>query len=165
MRLPSTLLLSTLLLLTPVVSNADEYGTQVSGWAYLTVALMVVDVGAGVANLFNMGNGAPSKATANFSIGTGLVSYGLVGLVLLNEDDPELRKGFSLMMGAAGTAALVTGILAGRQTGRQAARPGGRQTGGVGESPPEVSNLRVLPAVFGDGGRGKSFGLQLDYRF
>ena len=161
MRSASILLLSALLLLTPAVSNADDYGNEVSGWAYLTVALMVVDVGAGVANVFNMANGTPSKPTANFSIGTGLVSYGLVGLVLLNEDDPELRNGFSLMMGAAGTAALVTGILAGRQTGRQAVRPGDR----VGESPENVSNFRVLPAVFGDGGRGKSFGLQLDYRF
>ena len=141
MRSASILLLSALLLVTPVVSNADEYGTQVSGWAYLTVALMVVDVGAGVANVFNMANGNPSKATANFSIGTGLVSYGLVGLVLLNEDDPELRNGFSLMMGAAGTAALVTGILA----RRQAVGPGGREA----DSPPEVSNLRVYPAVFG----------------
>jgi hypothetical protein len=153
MRSASILLLSALLLLTPVVSNADEYGTPVSGWAYLTVALMVVDVGAAGANLFNMGNGTPSKPTANFSIGTGLVSYGLVGLVLLNEDDPELRNGFSLMMGAAGTAALVTGILA------------RRHAGSADESPEKVSNFRVLPAVIPDGNRGKSFGFQLDYRF
>lgn len=153
MRSASILLLSALLLLTPVLSNADDYGSEVSGWAYLTVALMVVDVGAAGANLFNMGNGTPSKPTANFSIGTGLVSYGLVGLVLLNEDDPELRNGFSLMMGAAGTAALVTGILA------------RRQAGSVGESPGGVSNFRVLPAVISDGNRGKSFGLQLDFRF
>jgi len=157
MRLTSILLLSAVLFLTPVVSSADEVGTPVSGWAYLTVALMVVDVGGAVANLFNMANGTPSRPTANFSIGTGLVSYGLVGLVLLNEDDPELRNGFSLMMGAAGTAALVTGILA----RRQAARPGGRE----GESPENVSNFRVLPAVISDGNRGKSFGFQLDYRF
>ena len=157
MRSASILLLSALLLSSPVVSNADEYGTQVSGWAYLTVALMVVDVGAGVANLFNMANGTPSKPTANLSIGTGLVSYGLVGLVLLNEDDPELRNGFSLMMGAAGTAALVTGILA----RRQAVGPDGREA----DSPPEVSNLRVFPTVFADRGRKKSFGLQFDYRF
>ena len=108
-----------------------------------------------------MANGNPSKVTANFSITAGLVSYGLVGLVLLSEDDPELRNGFSLMMGAAGTAALVTGILARRQAGRQS----GSQPGGSGESSPEVSNLRIFPAVFTDGGPRKSFGLQLDYRF
>ena len=157
MRSAPILLLSTLLLFTPVVSNADETATTVSGWALLTVALMVVDVGAAGANLFNMANGTPSRPTANFSIGAGLVSYGLVGLVLLNEDDPELRNGFSLMMGAAGTAALVTGILA----RRQAVGPDGREA----DSPPEVSNLRVFPAVFTDGSRKKSFGLQLDYRF
>ena len=154
MRLLFVLLLSAVLLLTPVVSNAEDLaGNTVSGWAYLSVALMVVDAGAALANLFNMKNGNPGKSTANFSIGAGLVSYGLVGLVLLNEDDPELRNGFSLMMGAAGTAALVTGILARRQAGR------------AGDSTPEVSNLRILPAVVPDGNRGKSFGLQLDYRF
>ena len=86
-------------------------------------------------------------------IGVGVASLGLTAITYTMTDDNDLRDNFAIFMGTAGTAALVTGMLAVRQAGK------------IAEEPSQFSRLHVSPAVMSDGDRGKAYGLQLKLDF
>ena len=148
------LTVSSLLLAAPQVSRADEYHLSgASAFGLLSVGLMIVDAGAAVANGFALAHGTASKPTSYFSIAAGVVSYGMVAVVYAAEDDTELANQFAVMMGSAGTAALVTGAFALRQANRR------------DDSQDLLSRVRAYPTVVSDGGGHSGPGIQLKFSF
>lgn len=153
MRPLLVLVLSAGLLSAPDISNADEsQQTGVTVVAYLAVGLMIVDAGVSVANGFALANGTANKPNSYFSIGAGIVSYGMVAAAYATSDADDVHD-FAAVMGTAGTAALVTGIFA------------LRQAGGRSDSPNAMSRLRAYPALVSDGGGRSAFGIQLKFDF
>jgi hypothetical protein len=150
MRLLLVLLLSTSLLAAPVISNADEY--ELAPVAYFSVGLMIVDAGVSVANGFALANGTANKPNSYFSIGAGIVSYGLVAAAYATSDADNVHD-FAVVMGTAGTAALVTGIF------------GLRQANSRDDSSGALSRIRAYPTVVSDGGGHSGPGIQLKINF
>jgi len=154
MRSLLLLVLSALILITPLKTNAQsDVGYSVHPAAYLAAGLLVVDAGVSIANGLAVSMGTAQKANGYLGIGVGVASLGLAAVTFAMEDDDDLRNNFAIFMGAAGTAALVTGMLAVRQAGK------------IAEEPTQFSRLHVSPAVLSDGNRGKAFGLQLKFDF
>ena len=148
------LVLSALILITPLKTKAQsDVGYSVHPAAYVAAGLFVVDAGVSFANGLAVSMGTASKANGYFGIGVGAASLGFAAVTYAMEDDENLRDNFALFMGTAGTAALVTGMLAVRQAGQ------------INEAPKELSRLHVSPAVMSDGDRGKAYGLQLKIDF
>ena len=142
------------LLACPKVSSADEYNLAgASTVGMLSVGLMVVDAGAAVSNAFALYNGTANKPNSYFSIGAGVVSYGLVAAAYAGTDDTELANQFAVVMGTAGTAALISGLL------------GLRQVSGREDSTGAMSKIRAYPTVVSDGGGHSGPGFQLKFRF
>jgi hypothetical protein len=148
------LTISALIVCTPLISNAQSdvsYSIHPAG--LVAAGLFVVDAGVSVANGLALSRGTASKPNGYFGIGAGVASLGLTALAYANTDDAELRDNFTLFMGTAGAAALLTGVLAVRQAGQAA------------EEPSELSRLHLSPAVMSDGNRGKAYGLQIKFDF
>jgi hypothetical protein len=153
MRTLLLLALTALVVLSPVATNAQS-GLENAGHpaAYAAAGLLVVDAGVSLANGFAVSRGVANKSNGYFGIGVGVASLGLTAVTYAMTDDKELRDNFTMFMGTAGAAALVTGVLAVRQAGRPA------------EAPSEFSRLHLSPAVMSDGER-KAYGLQIKFDF
>jgi len=155
MRSLLLLVLSSLILITPLITNAqsDDVGYSIHPAGYLAAGLLVVDAGVTIANGLAVSMGTAQKTNGYFGIGVGVASLGITAFTYAMTDDNELRDNFAIFMGTAGTAALVTGMLAVRQAGK------------IAEEPSQFSRLHVSPAVMSDGDRGKAYGLQLKLDF
>jgi hypothetical protein len=155
MRSLPLLVLSALILITPLTTNAqsDDVAYSIHPAGYLAVGLLVVDAGVSVANGLAVSMGTAQKRNGYFGIGVGVASLGLTAITYTMTDDNDLRNNFALFMGTAGAAALVTGVLAVRQAGK------------IAEEPSQFSKLHLSPAVMSDGDRGKAYGLQLKFDF
>jgi len=154
MRLLLLLAVSALILTTPLITNAQsDVGYSIHPVGYLALGLLVVDAGVSFANGLAVSMGTAQKPNGYFGIGVGAASLGIAGAAFAYSDDDDVRDEFVITMGVAGTAALVTGIMAVRQAGQ------------IAEEPEGLSRLRVSPAIISDGNRGKAFGLQLKFDF
>ena len=154
MRSLLLLVLSALILTTPLKTNAQsDVGYSIHPAGYAALGLMAVGAGVSVANGLAVSMGTANKRNGYFGIGLGVASLGFTAVAYAMSDDDDLRTDFAVFMGTAGTAALVTGMLAVRQAGR------------IAERPEELSRLHVSPVVISDGNRGKAFGLQLKLNF
>jgi hypothetical protein len=154
MRWLLLLLSPALILITPLEAAAEsDVSYSVHPTAYLAVGLMIVDVGVSLANGLAVARGTANKPNGYFGVGLGVASLGFAGVAYALSDDDDLRDQFAIIMGSAGTAALVTGVLAVRQAGRNT------------EAPEGPSNVRVSPAILSDGGGGKAYGLLLKLDF
>ena len=155
MRSLLLLALSAFILITPLTATAqsDDVGYSIHPAGYLAAGLLVVDAGVIVANGLAVSAGTAQKANGYFGIGVGVASLGLTAVTYAMTDDKDLRDNFAIFMGTAGTAALVTGMLAVRQAGK------------IAEEPTQFSKLHLSPAVMSDGNRGKAYGLQLKLDF
>ena len=154
MRLLLLLVLSALILTTPLKTNAQsDVGHSIHPAGYVAMGLLVVDAGVSLANGLAVSMGTANKPNGYVGIGLGVASIGFAGATYALSDDDDLGDGFAIFMGTAGTVALVTGMLAVRQAGR------------IAEEPEGFSRLHVSPAIISDGNRGKAFGLQLKFDF
>lgn len=93
-------------------SRAEETSyASYSPMVYVVTGLLIVDVGASISNGFSLSRGQPNRINGYFGLVTGVISLGLVAVTFAMEDDEDLRNGFALTMGTAGTASLVLGAM------------------------------------------------------
>jgi hypothetical protein len=155
MRPLALLVLIACLLFAPETVKADEYQLAgASAFGLVALGLFVVDVGVSVANGFAMSNGTSNKPNGYFSIGAAVASYGMVAAVYAwSDDDDSQQDQFALIMGTAGTAALVTGIMVIRRAG---ARSGDSES---------LSGVHMSPTVIKTGGGGPAAGVRFTVDF
>lgn len=129
LRVKVLLLLCILLVLINSESRAEETSyASYSPMVYVVTGLLIVDVGASISNGFSLSRGKPNRINGYFGLVTGAVSLGLVAVTFAMEDDEDLRNGFALTMGTAGTASLVLGamnILRSRQSNTEISKSPG----------------------------------------
>ncbi len=112
LRIKALLILSILMVSIYSEPRAEETSyASYSPAVYAIAGLFIVDVGVSLSNGFSLMNDNPNKINGYFGVVTGVISLGLVAVNFAVEDNADLRNGFALTMGTAGTASLVLGIL------------------------------------------------------
>ena len=109
---------------------------------------LLVDTGVTIANLLMLGSDTANPRNGWIGVGAGAVSYGLIGVAYAVGDDVDAEV--PVIMGTAGTAALVTGILVLR-TG------GGHEDAG--------SRLSIAPCLVRGEGESLEPGIAVGLRF
>ena len=89
--------------------RADE--GDYSAAHYVAAGLLLVDVGASVANGFSLTTGRPNRLNGYFGVVVGVASLGAVALDYALTEDKELRDSFALVCGTAGTVSIVLGVM------------------------------------------------------
>jgi hypothetical membrane protein len=154
LRMRVLLLLGISLTVVNSESLADETSyASYSPAVYVVAGLLVVDVGVSLSNGFSLSRGDPNRLNGYFGLVTGTASLGLVAANLAMEDDEDLRNGFALMMGTAGTASLVLGVLNIKQ-----ARLASAETA-------EISKITVFPSLSAEKGQGYRIGVDVNITF
>ncbi len=142
------ILLLVVITLIPLTVSADETGgTPVGIVAWLGAGAIVVNGSVAVANGISLTTGMSSRKNGKFGLILGSTTMAVSVLGLVVADDTESRA-FPLVLGAAGLASAVTGMLSLKFAG-----PGGEQ---VSVSP--------MFNPFGSKDEAKA-GLQLKIRF
>ncbi len=154
LRMRVLVLLGILLMVVNSESLADETSyASYSPAVYVVAGLFVADIGVSLSNGFSLSRGEPNRLNGYFGVVTGIASLGLVAANFAMEDDEDLRNGFALMMGTAGTASLVLGVLNIKQ-----ARLAGAETA-------EVSKITVYPSLSAKRDLGYRIGVNVDITF
>ena len=139
-------LASVLLAAAGSAAKADDEATA-GALTYFAAGMLMVDAGASVANGWALAAGRPNRLNGYFGVVVGVISLGMVGADLVLTDDPELRDEFAIVMGAAGTASLVLGIL------------NVRRSSPTSDSTNPQSGLLILPALVRTEAQGAGIGL------
>jgi hypothetical protein len=143
-----TILLLVIIALIPFAVAADEYsGTPVGAAAWLGAGAIVINGSVAVANGLSLASGMSSRKNGMFGLVLGSTTMAVSALGLVVADDSESRA-FPLVLGAAGLASAVTGMLSLKFAG-----PGGEQV-----------SLTPLVNPFGSEDSAKA-GFQLKIRF
>lgn len=152
---PTLLLIcATCLISSPRMARADEYHLAgASAGGLFALGLVVVDAGVTLANGFALANGSANRPNAYFGIGAAAVSYGLVAAAYAWSEEDTQRDQFAAIMGTAGTAALVTGLLALRDADRG------------DDASLSLAGAHISPTVISTGGDGPAVGLRLKIDF
>ena len=102
------ILVAHMLLVCPV-AEADE--ASYSPATYAVASLLIIDVGAAVANGIALSVGRPNRRNGYFGVVAGVASLGLVAVSYATTENDDLRNEFALVMGSAGLASLALGVL------------------------------------------------------
>lgn len=146
--LARTIFLLVVISLIPLGVSADEYnGAPASALAWLGAGALVVNGSVAVANGISLTAGTSSRKNGMFGLVLGSTTMAVSALGLVVADDSESRA-FPLVLGAAGLASAVTGLLSLKFAG-----PGGEQV-----------TLTPLVNPFGSEDSAKA-GFQLKIRF
>jgi len=132
-------------------ARADEFGYD-HPLIWVVFGTLLVDTGVTIANSITLSSGTANPRNGWVGVGAGIVSYGLIGVAYAVGDD--VGSEFPIVMGTAGTAALVTGFLVLRSAG-----------GEGGHAPSTGSRVTIHPClVRGDEGR-LGPGIAMNLRF
>jgi len=94
-----------------VSSDAGADEANYSAAHYLAGGVLLLDVGASIANGAALAAGKSNRLNGYFGVVTGVVSFGFVALDYALTDDKELRDSFALVCGTAGTVSIVLGAM------------------------------------------------------
>ncbi len=114
-------------------SDARADGVNYSAAYFFAGGLLLVDVGASVANGIALATGRPNRLNGYFGVVAGAVSLGLVAITYATTGDKDLRDDFALVFGTAGAASLIIGAVAVRRS-----PPAGERAAGI-------SKVRIFP--------------------
>lgn len=142
-----------LIFLTSESLAEESYHMTSSPLIYAIAGLLIVDVGVSLSNGFSLINDSPNRANGYFGIVTGAISLGLVTANLLAEDDDDLRNGFALIMGTAGSASLILGVI---NVKKSSTTP---------KIPIDDSRIRIYPTLARENGQQYEFGININISF
>jgi hypothetical protein len=116
--MPKNYVMPLILALCVVLVGSDAGADEVnhSAVTYFAAGLLIVDVGASVANGIALSAGRPNRLNGYFGVVAGVVSLGLVAVDYVATDDENIRDNFALVFGAAGTVSLVLGTMTVRRS-------------------------------------------------
>ncbi|MBN2071618.1 MAG: hypothetical protein JW814_09200 [Candidatus Krumholzibacteriota bacterium] len=138
-----------------ILLPSELFSEQVSysSASYVVAGILVIDIGSSVANAVSLAADRPNRRNGYFGVAAGIISYGLVAAGYAMTDDDDLRDDFAIVMGGAGTASLVFGVLNMTRAGHDT------------DDAPGISRIEVFPVICPDGRKSTYSGINFKMVF